>query len=162
MTLSPRKGELVDDFTLPGGVLTPDGGFHRGEYWLRAERRHPLVLAFYPLDDTAVCTKQLCSYSNDLDALAETGTEIWAISPQNLDSHEAFARKHGLRMPLLSDTDRVVAHSLGITAPGIGVRRAVFIIAPDGTLHWKHIALLGATFQNTGTLTRHLARFRTG
>jgi peroxiredoxin Q/BCP len=136
-------------------VLTDDG-FERGDYTLSSRRGRPLVLAFYPGDDTPVCTKQLCSYSSGLDVFADSGAEVWGISPQGLDSHEAFARKHGLRMPLLADTDRGVAKGFGITAPGIGLRRAVFIVAPDGTLHWKHVSLLGATFQNTEVLAREL------
>ncbi|GHB30447.1 hypothetical protein GCM10010331_16050 [Streptomyces xanthochromogenes] len=93
-----------------------------------------------------------------METFAGCGADVWAISPQNLDSHEAFARKHRLAMPLLADTERSVARAFGITAPGIGLRRAVFLIAPDGTLFWKHVALLGATFQSVDTLTRQLSR----
>lgn len=152
-TLAP--GDAVPEFTLPGGVLT-EGRFDRGEYTRSGGRSRPLVLAFYPGDDTSVCTKQLCSYSSGLDVFTDIGAEVWGISPQDLDSHEAFARKYGLRMPLLADPDRTVARSFGITAVGIGVRRAVFIVAPDGTLRWKHVALLGATFQSTDTLVAEL------
>ncbi|MFJ2742987.1 peroxiredoxin [Streptomyces sp. NPDC087440] len=155
MPPTPAPHTPLADFTLPGGVLTDDG-FARSDYTLSARRGRPLVLAFYPGDDTPVCTKQLCSYSSGLDAFTDTGAEVWGISPQSVDSHEAFARKHDLRLPLLADTDRSVAKAFGITAPGIGLRRAVFIVAPDGTLHWKHVSLLGATFQNTDTLTREL------
>ncbi|WP_189762576.1 peroxiredoxin [Streptomyces xanthochromogenes] len=153
----PQQGQFVPDFALPGGLLIQDR-FERGEYRLCAERGRPLVLAFYPGDDTSVCTRQLCSYSSGLETFAGCGADVWAISPQNLDSHEAFARKHRLAMPLLADTERSVARAFGITAPGIGLRRAVFLIAPDGTLFWKHVALLGATFQSVDTLTRQLSR----
>ncbi|MCX5202761.1 peroxiredoxin [Streptomyces sp. NBC_00237] len=155
MPATPAPHTPLADFTLPGGVLTDDG-FEHGAYTLSSRRGRPLVLAFYPGDDTSVCTKQLCSYSSGLDVFADSGAEVWGISPQGLDSHESFARKHGLRMPLLADTDRSVAKSFGITAPGIGLRRAVFIVAPDGTLHWKHVSLLGATFQTTDVLAREL------
>ncbi|MFF0739139.1 peroxiredoxin [Streptomyces sp. NPDC004111] len=155
MAASPAQGDAVPEFTLPGGVLV-DGRFERSEYALRGAPGRPLVLAFYPGDDTAVCTKQLCSYSSGLDVFAAADAEVWGISSQDLDSHEAFARKHGLKMPLLADPDRKVARMFGITAPGIGVRRAVFIVAPDGTLRWKHVALLGATFRSTETIAREL------
>lgn len=161
MSPTPTTGTLVNDFTLPGGVLTDDR-FERGEYTLSAVRARALVLAFYPGDETSVCTKQLCSYSSGFEAFEESGAEVWGISPQGLDSHEAFARRHGLRMPLLADADRTVAKAFGIAAPGIGLRRAVFIVAPDGTLKWKHVALLGATFQSADTLVRELKTLGAG
>lgn len=164
MAASPERGRSVADFTLPGGVLTSgstdgstDAAFERRDFSLREQLGRPLVLAFYPGDDTTVCTKQLCSYSSGLETFTDCGADVWAISPQSVDSHEAFARKYGLRMPLLADTERSVARAFGVAAPGIGLRRAVFLIAADGTLHWKHVALFGATFQSKETLAGRLA-----
>ncbi|KIF74531.1 alkyl hydroperoxide reductase [Streptomyces sp. 150FB] len=160
MAASPDLGSQIGNFTLPGGVLDGDT-FVRRDYRLDERRGHPLVLAFYPGDDTTVCTKQMCSYSSGLESFTELGAEVWGVSPQDVDSHEAFARKYDLRFPLLADTDRDVAKAFGIAAPGIGLRRSVFLIAPDGTLHWKHVALLGATFQSVDTLSRELAGLKT-
>ncbi|MFJ7997389.1 peroxiredoxin [Streptomyces sp. NPDC096310] len=156
MAASPDIGRPVEPFTLPGGVLDGDT-FVRREYRLEERRGHPLVLAFYPGDDTTVCTKQLCSYSSGLETFTDLGAEVWGVSPQDVDSHETFARKYDLRIPLLADTDRSVAKAFGVAAPGIGVRRSVFLIAPDGSLHWKHVALLGVTFQPVETLARELS-----
>ncbi|GAA1369558.1 peroxiredoxin [Streptomyces beijiangensis] len=156
MTPSTALGRPVPEFSLPGGRLK-DGEFVRGDYELSSQRGRPLVLAFYPGDNTTVCTKQLCSYSSGFEAFEALGADVWGISPQDVDSHESFAQAHGLRMPLLADTDRAVARMFGIAAPGIGVRRSVFLIAPDGTLHWKHVALLGATYQSLDKLTERLA-----
>ncbi|WP_256105636.1 peroxiredoxin [Streptomyces sp. ODS05-4] len=156
MPKAPEVGSPVPDFTLHGGVLVDDA-FERRAFTLGDQRGAPLVLAFYPGDDTTVCTKQLCAYSSGLEAFTDLGAQVWGISPQGVDSHEAFARRHGLRMPLLADPDRSVARSFGITAPGIGLRRAVFLVGPDGDLRWKHVSLLGATFQSVDELTRHLA-----
>ncbi|MFC9425446.1 MULTISPECIES: peroxiredoxin [unclassified Streptomyces] len=160
MATSPDLGRPVAPFTLPGGVLDGDT-FVRREYRLEERQGHPLVIAFYPGDDTTVCTKQLCSYSSGLETFTDLGAEVWGISPQDVDSHEAFARKHDLRIPLLADTDRAVAKAFGVAAPGIGVRRSVFLVAPDGSLHWKHVALLGMTFQPVETLARELSGLRT-
>lgn len=160
MAASPDLGSQIGDFTLPGGVLDGDT-FVRRDYRLDEQRGHPLVLAFYPGDDTSVCTKQMCSYSSGLESFTELGAEVWGVSPQDVDSHEAFARKYDLRFPLLADTERDVAKAFGIAARGIGLRRSVFLIAPDGTLHWKHVALLGATFQSVDTLSRELAGLTT-
>lgn len=152
----PKAGTPVEDFVLPGGELV-GSSFERRDFRLSEQRGKPLVLAFYPGDDTPVCTRQLCTYSSGLESFTAVGAQVWGISPQGLNSHEAFARRHGLRMPLLADEQRSVSRSFGIAAPGIGLRRAVFLVAPDGTLRWKHVSLLGATFQSVATLTRELA-----
>lgn len=156
MASGPRTGFPAPDFTLPGGMLADDT-FERRDYTLSAARGRAVVLAFYPGDNTAVCTKQLCSYSSGLEAFEDLDAEVWGISPQGVDSHESFARGQGLRMPLLADTGRETCRAYGVAAPGIGVRRSVFLIGPDGVLRWKHVALLGATFQSVGTLTQQLS-----
>ncbi|MFE9257967.1 peroxiredoxin [Streptomyces sp. NPDC006879] len=155
MARTPVVKETVGDFSLPGGYLDEDR-FVRSDYVLSAQRGAPVVLAFYPGDNTPVCTAQLCSYSDGLESLQSTGATVWGISPQTLDSHERFARARGLRIPLLTDGDREVTRSFGIDAPLIGLRRSVFIIAPDGRLHWKRVGTFGATFPPAATLSRHL------
>ncbi|MEV6572352.1 peroxiredoxin [Streptomyces sp. NPDC051577] len=160
MGRSPAVGQVVDNFRLPGGELTGDG-FVRTDYTLHGHRGSPVVLAFYPGDNTPVCTTQLCSYSDGLESLGAGGAKVWGISPQSVDSHEDFARSRGLRLPLLADTDRAVARAFGITAPLIGLRRAVFIIAPDGVLHWKHVTAVGATFPPADTIGEQLSRLGT-
>ncbi|TGB10008.1 peroxiredoxin [Streptomyces sp. MZ04] len=156
MASSLQVGHTVPEFRLQGGQLADDGSFLRREYELGQTRGRPLVLAFYPGDETPVCTRQLCAYSEGLAEFQDLGADVWGISPQGLESHEAFARAHGLRMPLLADTDRAVARMFGIAVPGLGLRRSVFLVAADGTLHWKHVALLGTRFQPVDTLTARL------
>lgn len=160
MASGPQIGSPAPDFTLPGGILT-DGTFDRSDYTLSAARGRSVVLAFYPGDNTTVCTKQLCSYSSGFETFEGLDADVWGISPQGVDSHESFARAHGLRMPLLADTGRETARAYGVTAPGIGVRRSVFLIGPDGVLRWKHVALLGATFQSIDTLAEQLSGIAT-
>ena len=146
-----RVVTLAPDFTLP--AWTPDG---RTELTLSEQRGAPVVLAFYPGDDTLVCTKQLCSYQDDLDLLTGLGAVLWGISAQDLDSHERFAAKRGLRFPLLADVDKRV-HRLYGTAGPLGLpRRAVFVVGPDGELAWKHVSTLGLTYQDSGTIARVL------
>ncbi len=165
MAKHPESGSPAPEFTLQGGVLTGDGeeaAFERREFTLEARPGRPVVLAFYPGDDTAVCTKQLCSYSSGLERFEELDATVWGVSPQDVDSHERFARKHDLRIPLLADTDLVVARAYGVAAPGIGLRRSVFLIRPDGTVGWKHVSLLGMTYQAVDTLTAQLSELRAG
>lgn len=165
MAKQPETGSPAPKFRLPGGLLRGEGSepvFERAEYGVDEAPGRPVVLAFYPGDDTAVCTKQLCSYSSGLERFEQLDATVWGVSPQGVDSHERFARKHDLRMPLLADTDLAVARAYGVAAPGIGMRRSVFLIRPDGTIGWKHVALLGMTYQDVDTLTARLAELRAG
>ncbi|MBT2526825.1 redoxin domain-containing protein [Streptomyces sp. ISL-99] len=161
MPTAPEVGEHVGDFALPGGVFT-GASFERRDFTLCQQRGFPLVLVFHQGDDTAACTERLCSYSNSLEMFPEHGPRVWGISPRSVDSHEAFARKHDLRIPLLSDAGRDVARSFGMSASGVEHRQAVFLIAPDGTLHWKRVSLLGAPLPSLTTLSRHLAAIQGG
>ncbi|MGK5534184.1 peroxiredoxin family protein [Streptomyces sp. URMC 129] len=162
MSRSPEVGAPAPDFTVPGVVLNGDGGVRRETYTLAEHRGRPLALVFYPGDETPVCTKQLCSYASELDRFRSVGAAVWAISPQGLDSHEAFARRRALGFPLLADTDRAVARAYGVAVPGLGLRRSVFIVDADGVVRWKHVAVLGLTFQSVDTLAGELAKAASG
>lgn len=156
MASGPQIGAPAPEFTLPGGALV-GAEFDRRDYFRDNATGRALVLAFYPGDNTTVCTRQLCSYSSGLEVFEGLNADVWGISPQGVDSHEHFARARDLRMPLLSDPDRAVARKYGVAAPGIGVRRSVFLIGPDGVLRWKHVALIGATYQSVDKLAEQLA-----
>jgi len=67
------------------------------------------VLLFYPGDNTPVCTKQFCSYRDRADDFSALQATIVGISAQDLVSHEAFATKHALNVPLLADVDKQVS-----------------------------------------------------
>jgi peroxiredoxin Q/BCP len=159
MAKTPEIGRTAPDFTLPAVQLV-DGEVVRSDLTLSAELGHPVVLAFYPGDGTAVCTKQLCSYSSGLEAFTDLGATVWGISTQDLDSHEAFARKYQLRMPLLADTAHETVGAYGIGLGGM-TRRAVFVVDANGVLRWKHVAALGLTYRDISTLTDQLARLGT-
>jgi len=148
---SPSVGAPAPDFTLPG--TSPEG---RRPYVLSDLRGRPVVLAFYPGDDTPVCTRQLCSYQDDLARFASFDAVVLGISPQGVDSHEAFAARRGLTFPLLADTDKAVARLYGVTGP-LGIRRAVFVLDAEGVVRWKHIAALGLTYQDVDTISGVLA-----
>ncbi|WP_194898884.1 peroxiredoxin, partial [Catenulispora pinisilvae] len=151
----PEIGAPAPDFTLPGAVLA-GAEVERRDFTLSAHRGKPIVLAFYPGDDTPVCTKQMCSYSNELEKFTGIGAEVWGISPQDVDSHEKFALKHGLQMPLLADPDKTVIRQYGIAMKGLGLKRSVFLIDAEGVLRWKHVATFGLMFQSVATLTEQI------
>lgn len=159
MAKTPDTGQAAPDFTLPGIELA-DGTGTRADYTLSAQRGSPLVLAFYPGDNTAVCTRQLCSYTSGLEAFTDFGATVWAISPQGLDSHEQFARKYNLAFPLLADEGLKVSREYGITLGGAGLRRSVFIVDADGIMRWKHVTLVGLTFPTASAISAQLAALK--
>jgi peroxiredoxin Q/BCP len=146
MADSPAIGAPAPDFVLDG--TSPEG---RAQYVLSDLRGRPVVLAFYPGDDTPVCTKQLCSYQDDLGRFAEFDALVLGISTQNLDSHERFAARRGLTFPLLADPDKTVHRLYGVSGPFL-TKRAVFVVDAEGVLRWKHLSALGLTYQDTDTI----------
>lgn len=146
MALDP--GTAAPDFVLDG--TSPDG---RRPYVLSDLRGRPVVLAFYPGDDTPVCTKQLCSYQDSLGAFEELDALVLGISAQNLDSHERFAARRGLTFPLLADPDRTVIRLYGVDGPFGTTKRAVFVVDAEGVIRWKHVSTLGLTYQDVDTIT---------
>ena len=133
-------GSMAPDFTLPGWDNRAEGSFT-----LSGERGHPVVLAFYPGDERLVCTRQLCAYSDSLADLHLFDAVVWGISPQDLDSHRAFADGRRLKMPLLSDVDREVAREYGVLG-AMGLRRSVFVVDATGRIAWRRVAALNVLF----------------
>jgi peroxiredoxin Q/BCP len=101
-------GDAAPDFELPG---TEGKTYRLGDY-----RGRKLVLAFYPGDFTAVCTKQFCSYRDEGERLDGLGAEVLGISPQSVESHERFVKEKSLNVPLLADEDKEVARAYGVLA----------------------------------------------
>ena len=80
-----------------------------------------------------------------------------AISAQGIDSHETFAGKHGLKFPLLADTDKAVAALYGTLGPLGFPRRSVFIIDRQGIIRYAHRAIAGLTYRPVSELVEVLA-----
>ncbi|MBM3717748.1 MAG: peroxiredoxin [Actinobacteria bacterium] len=137
--MAVAAGDKAPDFTLPG-----TGG---RSYSLSEFAGRPVVLVFYPGDDTAVCTKQLNSYNNELAAFEGVGAQVLAISAQDMTSHEDFSRRNGFGFPLLADTDKAVANLYGTLGPLGFPRRSVFVVDSTGTLRYVHRAIAGLTFR---------------
>lgn len=146
--MSISTGDRAPSFTLPA----TDGR----EVSLDDFRGRPVVLVFYPGDDTPVCTKQLNSYNDDLSQFEALNAQVLAISAQGIESHEKFAAKHGFRFPLLSDTDKAVAGAYGTLGPLGFPRRSIFIIDGDGTVVYVHRAIAGLTFRPVSELVEVL------
>jgi peroxiredoxin Q/BCP len=145
--MSVEVGDTAPDFTLPG----IENGVRR-DYTLSAYHGQKVVLAFYPGDDTPGCTRQMCSYRDEFAVFEGVQAVLLGISPQDVDSHERWAKKRNLQFPLLADSDRVVALEYGVAAPVIGIRRSVFVIDGEGVVRHKDMKLIGATFEKAGKL----------
>ncbi len=141
-------GDPAPDFSLPG---TGDKTYSLGDY-----RGRKLVLAFYPGDFTAVCTRQFCSYRDQGDKLDELGAEVLGISPQSVESHERFTEEKRLNVPLLADEDKAVARAYGVVA-GPMVRRAIFVIDEEGIVRFRKVTLAGLSYESVDDLQRAVA-----
>lgn len=150
--MSVGVGDRAPEFTLPG---TGDREYSLSEFLGR-----PIVLVFYPGDDTPVCTKQLNAYNDDLDQFQALDAQIIGISAQGLESKEAFSDKHGFEFPLLADTDKKVAAAYGTLGPIGFPRRSVFIIDRDGIIRYAHRAMAGLTFRPVDELIGQLEKIR--
>jgi peroxiredoxin Q/BCP len=95
----------------------------------------PIVLYFYPKDDTPGCTAEACRFRDDYDAFVEAGADVIGVSSDDAASHERFRTKHGLPFRLMSDPGGAARKAFGIPKTlGILPGRATFVIAPDGSV----------------------------
>jgi len=149
-------GSVAPDFALAGTDGTPAG--HR-RYILSEYRGSPVVLAFYPADNTPVCTVQLRTYTEDISRFADLGAQVLALSPQSIDSHDAFAvEQGGFAFPLLADEDKSVGESYGVLGPIGFYRRSVFVISPEGRICYSHRSTAGLTFRPVSELVHAVER----
>jgi len=142
--VSLAVGDPAPAFTLPG-----TGG---RSYSLADYAGRPVVLVFYPGDDTPVCTKQLNSYNDDLARFEELDAQVLGISAQGVDSHDRFSGKHGFGFPLLADPDKRVAAAYGTLGPIGFPRRSVFVVDGDGVVRYAHRAIAGLTYRSVDEL----------
>jgi thioredoxin-dependent peroxiredoxin len=142
--MSVGVGDAAPDFTLPA-----TGG---GSVSLSDFTGHPVVLVFYPGDDTPVCTKQLNTYNDEFAQFEQLDAHVLGISAQGLESHEKFSGKHGFKFPLLADTDKKVAGLYGTLGPIGFPRRSVFIIDGQGVVRYAHRAIAGLTYRPVSEL----------
>jgi len=93
-----------------------------------------VVLYFYPKDDTPGCTKEACSFRDHYSKYQKLGIQVFGVSIDNTDSHDAFASKFHLNFPLLADTDKKVSLAYGAFGNGKYSDRYTFVIKPDQTI----------------------------
>ena len=126
------------------GALAPNFSLaqtHSARIALHGLLGQPVVLVFYPLAFSAVCSHQLPELQKHLPAFEQAGAVVYGISVDSHHANAAFARSLGLTFPLLSDWKREVSAAYGVLVPEAGYSgRATFVIGKDGRLLWREIA----------------------
>lgn len=104
-------------------------------------RGKPVILYFYPADDTPGCTKEACNFRDDYSAYQKTGVTILGVSPDTVESHVKFKKKFQLPFPLLADADHKVCDLYKVWGPKKfmgksyeGVLRTTFLIDAQGNV----------------------------
>lgn len=124
------EGSKAANFLLEGS----DGKKHK----LAEFRGRYLVLYFYPKDDTPGCTKEACSFNENIKKIKDLGAEIVGVSKDDLKSHEKFRSKYGLEFLLLSDPESKVIKEYGAFGDrgifGKGTLRKTFVIDKEGKI----------------------------
>jgi peroxiredoxin Q/BCP len=125
--------DLAPDFTLPDDNDTL--------HTLSDYRGHPVVLYFYPKDDTPGCTTEACSFRDDYSAYQRAGVIILGVSPDNEKSHANFKLKYNLPYTLLADPEHKICEMYDVWGlkkfmgrEYMGVLRTTFLIAQDGKI----------------------------
>jgi peroxiredoxin Q/BCP len=128
-----EEGSPAPDFT-----LTSDSG---ERVRLSQFRGQPVVLYFYPRDDTPGCTAQACGIRDSYDDFEQRGAVVLGVSPDEESSHVKFKQKYGLPFTLLADPEHEVAEQYGVWGERkymgktyMGVERSTFLIDEDGRI----------------------------
>ena len=112
----------------------------------------PVVVYFYPRDDTSGCTRQAIEFTQMINDFYSLGAKIIGVSPDTAASHEKFKAKHNLKVQLAADTEKSVAQAYGVWVSKsmygrkyMGVERSTFLIDADGAIAriWRKVRVPG-------------------
>ena len=129
--------------------LPTDGN---GRFALAEARGKPVVVYFYPKDDTSGCTREAQQFSELAGEFAELGVHVVGISPDSVEKHEKFIAKYELKVQLASDSEKQVAQAYGVWVEKsmygkkyMGVERSSFLISADGVVlrAWRKVKVPG-------------------
>lgn len=144
MSVSPAVGSIAPEFTLP-----TDGG---GSLSLSELRGRPVVLYFYPRDDTPGCTVEACAFRDNLPHFSGINAAVLGVSTDSAASHDRFKAKYQLPFPLLADEEHKVAEAYGVWVEKnrygrtyMGTERTTFLIDADGKIArvWNKVKVEG-------------------
>ena len=130
---TPEAGDVAPDVAIPDETGTVRH--------LADQRGRWTILYFYPADDTPGCTTEACQFRDLNESYADTGADVWGVSPDRASSHRKFREKFDLPFTLLSDIDHDVATRYGAWAEKtnygktyMGIVRSSYLIDPDGRI----------------------------
>ncbi|MBB4142016.1 thioredoxin-dependent thiol peroxidase [Rhizobium rhizoryzae] len=139
-----QPGNPAPDFSLPR-----DGG---GTVSLSSLKGKPVVVYFYPKDDTSGCTTEALDFTALIPDFEKAGATVIGISPDSVTKHDKFIKKHGLGIILAADEEQVAANSYGVWKEKsmygktyMGIERSTFLIDADGNLAriWPKVKVTG-------------------
>lgn len=142
----------------PAFTLNADDG---SKVKLADQKGQPVVLYFYPQDDTPGCTKEACAFRDRKSEIESLGAAVFGVSPDSVESHAEFRDKFELNFPLLSDPDHRVAEKYGAWREknmygkkSMGIQRSTFLIDANGRVAkvWKRVKVDGHDDQVLQTL----------
>ncbi|MBV2142918.1 thioredoxin-dependent thiol peroxidase [Falsochrobactrum sp. TDYN1] len=129
----PQPGDTAPDFTLPSD--------NNETISLSSLKGKAVVLYFYPKDDTSGCTREALDFSQLKPEFDEIDTQIIGISPDSIEKHAKFRKKHGLSVDLVADEDKTALEAYGVWVEKsmygrkyMGVERTTFLIDADGRI----------------------------
>jgi peroxiredoxin Q/BCP len=133
----------------PAFTLTADDG---KKVKLSDLKGSPVVLYFYPKDDTPGCTKEACAFRDRKAEMEQLGAKVLGVSPDTVESHVKFRDKFNLNFPLLADPDHAVAEKYGAWREknmygkkSMGIQRSTYLIDADGKVAkvWQRVQVDG-------------------
>jgi peroxiredoxin Q/BCP len=140
---------LEEGDKVPALTLTADDG---SKIKLADLKGSPVVLYFYPRDDTPGCTREACDFRDRSQELKKLGAKIFGVSPDDVTSHVKFKGKYKLNFPLLADPDHKTAEKFGAWREknmygkkSVGIVRSTFLIGSDGVIKkvWRSVKVDG-------------------
>jgi peroxiredoxin Q/BCP len=142
--MSVEAGKRAPDFNAP-----TDGG---GKLKLSGLRGRPVVLYFYPKDDTSGCTAEACGFRDQLPDFSKVDAQVVGVSKDSVERHDKFKAKYGLTFPLVSDVDGKICEKYGTWIEKslygrkyMGIDRATFLIDKTGSVVrvWRKVKVPG-------------------
>lgn len=139
-----NEGDAAPPFTLPGDAGSP--------VKLSGLKGKTVVVYFYPKDDTSGCTTEAKDFSCLAGAFEKAGIAVIGISPDSVESHQKFKKKHDLAIALAADEDHAVAEKYGVWAEKsmygrkyMGIERSTFLIDKKGrvAMIWRKVKVPG-------------------
>src|SRR2546427_6427406 len=158
-TIEQRRSGSHKSTALPAGAAAPDFPLKSTpdqSVSLSDFRGRPVVLAFYPADWSPVCGDQMALYNEMLSEFENLDAELLGLSVDGPWCHAAFARDRKLHFPLLADfhPKAAVARAYGVYPEDDGgSERAVFLINPEGIVHWSYVSPVGVNPGAAGNLS---------